>query len=72
MFKYTTTLNHLLARKEYRQNLADTTIAFWAETSGTACEELASFFFNPHEKAEEDIDEESWIQGGVRIGKRSN
>jgi CRISPR-associated protein Csd1 len=63
MFKYTTTLNHLLARKEYRQNLADTTIAFWAETSGTACEELASFFFNPREKAEEDIDEESMDPG---------
>jgi len=54
MFKYTTALNYLLAHPEYHMRIGDTTVVFWAETSGTACEDLASLFFDPHEKMEED------------------
>lgn len=50
MFKYTTTLNYLLARPEYRMRIADTTVVFWAETSGTACEDLAALLFDPREE----------------------
>lgn len=49
MFKYTTALNYLLDHPEYRMRIADTTVVFWAETSGTACEEVVNFFFDPHE-----------------------
>ncbi len=59
MFKYTTALNYLLARPEYRMRIADTTVVFWAETSGTACEDLAAFFLDPHEEIGEDDDAES-------------
>ncbi|MDV2481637.1 type I-C CRISPR-associated protein Cas8c/Csd1 [Methanoculleus sp. Wushi-C6] len=56
MFKYTTVLNYLLARPDYRMRIADTTVVFWAETNGTACEDLASLFFDPREETEEDSD----------------
>lgn len=59
MFKYTTALNYLLSHREYWQRIADTTIVYWAETSGTVCEDLATFFFDPREKAESDSSEES-------------
>lgn len=54
MFKYTTALKYLLGRPDYRMRIADTTVVFWAETSGTGCEDLASLFFDPREKIEED------------------
>ncbi len=54
MFKYTTALNYLLAHMEYRQRIADTTVVYWAETSGTACEDLASLFFAPPETVDRD------------------
>ncbi|MDN7026035.1 type I-C CRISPR-associated protein Cas8c/Csd1 [Methanoculleus sp. FWC-SCC1] len=54
MFKYTTALNYLLAHTEYRQRIADTTVVYWAETSGTACENLASLFFAPPETVDRD------------------
>jgi len=53
MFKYTTALNYLLAHKDYRMRIADTTVVFWAETSGTACEEAVSFFLDPREYTED-------------------
>ncbi|MCC7555397.1 MAG: type I-C CRISPR-associated protein Cas8c/Csd1 [Methanoculleus marisnigri] len=56
MFKYTTTLNYLLARPEYRMRIADTTVVFWAETSGTACEDIAALLFDPREEAGEGDD----------------
>lgn len=59
VFKYTTTLNYLLSRPEYRMRIADTTVVFWAETSGTTCEEVINFFFDPHEDAGEDNGEDS-------------
>ena len=54
VFKYTTTLNYLLSNQDYRMRIADTTIVFWAETSGTTCEEVVNFFFDPHEDTGED------------------
>lgn len=54
MFKYTTTLNYLLSRQDYRMRIADTTVVFWAETSGTTCEEVVNFFFDPREDTGED------------------
>ncbi|MBP7299585.1 MAG: type I-C CRISPR-associated protein Cas8c/Csd1 [Methanoculleus sp.] len=54
MFRYTTVLNYLLARPDYRMRIADTTVVFWAETTGTACEDLASLFFDPREETEGD------------------
>jgi len=65
MFKYTTALNYLLARPEYHMRIADTTVVFWAETSGTACEDLALLFFDPREEADEDSEAES--SGPARI-----
>ena len=54
MFKYTTALNHLLAHQDYRIQIADTTVVFWAETSGTACEEVANLLFDPPDVFEGD------------------
>ncbi|PKL56999.1 MAG: type I-C CRISPR-associated protein Cas8c/Csd1 [Methanomicrobiales archaeon HGW-Methanomicrobiales-6] len=59
VFKYTTTLNYLLARQDYRMRIADTTVVFWAETNGTACEEVVNFFFDPREDTEGNTDEDS-------------
>jgi len=56
MFRYTTTLNYLLARPEYRMRIADTTVVFWAETSGTACEDIAALLFDPREETGEGDD----------------
>jgi CRISPR-associated protein Csd1 len=58
MFKYTTALNYLLSHLEYRQRIADTTIVYWAETSGTACEDLANSFLDPPEAIEGDNSED--------------
>jgi len=66
MFKYTTALNYLLAHQDYRMRIADTTVVFWAETSGTACEDLASFFFDPREETGEDSSAESPGSATVR------
>jgi len=54
MFKYTTALNYLLAHQDYRIRIADTTVVFWAETSGTACEEIANLLFAPPDVFEGD------------------
>jgi len=57
MFKYTTTLNYLVASGRNRIRIGDTTAVFWAEASNSACEDLAEFFFNPpqvEEKTEAD------------------
>ncbi len=58
MFKYTTALNYLLARKDYRMRVADTTVVFWAEADGTTCEDVVNFFFDPREDSGEDDGEE--------------
>jgi len=47
MFKYITALNYLLAHQDYRIRIADTTVVFWAETSGTACEEVVNLLLAP-------------------------
>ncbi|MBT8508782.1 type I-C CRISPR-associated protein Cas8c/Csd1 [Methanomicrobiaceae archaeon CYW5] len=47
MFKYTTTLNHMLASERNRIRIGDSTVVYWAETSNSSCEDLAGFFFNP-------------------------
>ena len=59
MFKYTTALNYLLAHMEYRQRIVDTTVVYWAETNGTACEDLASLFFAPPEMVERGSSEDT-------------
>lgn len=69
MFKYTTTLNHLLSSQSNRIRIADTTVVFWAETSEKSCEELVKFFFDPPEpeKKEEKNIEGSRVQDITRI-----
>ncbi|MDI6719653.1 MAG: type I-C CRISPR-associated protein Cas8c/Csd1 [Methanomicrobiales archaeon] len=70
VFKYTTALNYLLSHPEYRMQIADTTVIFWAETSGTACEEIVNFFFDPHEGVAESngeipsdpVRKENWLK----------
>jgi len=47
MFKYTTALKYLLSHQDYRMRIADATVVFWAETNGTACEEVVSLFLDP-------------------------
>jgi len=48
MFKYTTALNHLLARgSNNRIQIGDTTTVFWAETEKKICENLAIGFIDP-------------------------
>jgi CRISPR-associated protein Csd1 len=54
MFKYTTALNHLLERgSKNKLRIGDTTTVFWADTENKTCENLANFFFDPREIAEE-------------------
>ncbi|RQD81877.1 MAG: type I-C CRISPR-associated protein Cas8c/Csd1 [Methanocalculus sp. MSAO_Arc2] len=71
MFKYTTALNYLLSHIEYRQRIADTTVVYWAETSGTACEDLASLFFSPpttiDESNKEETSDPEKVQGWRKI-----
>lgn len=59
MFKYTTALNYLLSRQDYRMRIADATVVFWAETNGTACEEIVSFFLDPPGTTEGEESEEN-------------
>jgi len=55
MFKYTTTLNHLLERgSKNRIQIGDTSTVFWAETDKKNCENLAHFLIDPFEEPEED------------------
>lgn len=71
MFKYTTALNYLLSHIEYRQRIADTTVVYWAETSGTACEDLAGLFFAPPEiikkSSKEEISDPDKVQDWQKI-----
>ncbi|MBP2144839.1 CRISPR-associated protein Csd1 [Methanofollis sp. W23] len=57
MFKYTTALNHLLAHRENRIGIADTTTVFWAETEDRTCEDLARFLMNPREEEADPADD---------------
>lgn len=59
MFKYTTALKYLLAHTEYHQRIADTTVVYWAETSGTTCENLASLLLAPPETFDRDRSKDS-------------
>lgn len=54
MFKYTTALNHLLARgSKNRIQIGDTTTVFWAETEKKTCENLALSFIDPIDEPDE-------------------
>jgi CRISPR-associated protein Csd1 len=54
MFKYTTTLNHLLEHEsKNRLQIGDTTTVFWAETDKKTCANLAHFLIDPIEEPEE-------------------
>ena len=46
-FKYTTTLNYLLAKPKNRLLVADSTVVFWAEASDDTYENLALSLLNP-------------------------
>jgi len=71
MFKYTTALNYLLAHQDYRIQIADTTVIFWAETSGTACEEVANLLISPPDlvglSSSEDCSDQARIQDWQKI-----
>jgi CRISPR-associated protein Csd1 len=49
MFKYTTVLNHLLAKREHRIRIGDSTVIFWAEKPESHCEDLVQFLFDPRD-----------------------
>lgn len=54
MFKYTTALNHLLARgSKNRIQIGDTTTVFWAETEKKTCENLVMSFIDPIDEPDE-------------------
>jgi CRISPR-associated protein Csd1 len=61
-FKYTTVLNYLLANKQNKIHILDTTTIFWAETRGNTCEDLVQFFLNPSISPEPDPDQNSQDQ----------
>jgi len=71
MFKYTTTLKHLLEwGSENRIQIGDATTVFWADTSNKSCIDLARFLIDPVEDSEENEDETKKAERRIDPGTR--